>query len=70
MAKDNKSLADKAIKFKGRDYVLVADRVLYFNETYPEGCIETELVSSTDAERVVMKASVYPEGLNGRCFNG
>ena len=37
----DKSLQDKAIKIKGKDYVLVADRVAYFNSEYPEGSIET-----------------------------
>lgn len=55
-----KDLADKAIDFKGKKYVLVADRVLYFNETYPEGSITTELVSTPDADTVVMKATVKP----------
>lgn len=38
----DKSLKDKAIKIKGRDYVLVADRIIYFNENYKNGSIETE----------------------------
>lgn len=56
----DKSLQDKAIDFKGKKYVLVADRVLYFNETYKEGSITTELVSTPDAETVVIKAIVKP----------
>jgi hypothetical protein len=38
-------LIDKAIKIKGKDYVLVKDRVLAFNEYYPNGCIITERLS-------------------------
>jgi len=53
-----KDLKDKAIDFKGKKYVLVSDRVLYFNETYPEGSITTELV--TNDEMVVIKATVKP----------
>ena len=34
-------LKDKAIDIKGKQYVLVSDRVLYFNETYPNVCIIT-----------------------------
>lgn len=49
------------IKFKGKDYTLVSERVLYFNETYPQGSIATELVSSEDADRVIVKALVRPE---------
>ena len=37
----DKSLKDKAIDIKGKKYVLVSDRVLYFNENYPNGCIQT-----------------------------
>jgi len=40
-----KSLQDKAISIKGKDYVLVSDRIIYFNETYKNGCIKTALVS-------------------------
>ncbi len=66
----DKSLQDKAIDFKGKKYVLVADRVLYFNETYTKGCISTELISDPESNDVIMKASVYPDGLDGRCFTG
>jgi hypothetical protein len=55
-----KDLKDKAIDFKGKLYVLVSDRVLYFNETYPDGSITTELVSTPDADTVIMKATVKP----------
>lgn len=55
-------LKDKAVKIQGKDYVLVSDRVLYFNEAYPDGSIETELVSSWDSELVVVKATVSPDG--------
>lgn len=55
-----KDLLDKAIDFKGKKYVLVSDRVLYFNETYPEGSITTELVSQPSDDLVVVKATVKP----------
>lgn len=55
-----KDLTDKAIDFKGKKYVLVADRVVYFNETYPEGSITTDLISTPDAETVIIKATVKP----------
>lgn len=57
----SKSLEEKAIDIKGKKYVLVSDRILYFNETYPNGRIETKLVSEPEAERVVMKAIVMPD---------
>jgi len=55
-----KDLAEKAIDFKGKKYVLVSDRVLYFNETYKDGSITTELVSTPEAETVIVKAIVKP----------
>jgi hypothetical protein len=54
----DKSLADKAVDIKGKQYVLVSDRVLYFNEHYPLGSIETELLSKPEDPRVVVKATV------------
>jgi len=56
----DKQLKDKAIDFKGKAYVLVADRVIYFNETYPEGSITTELISEPNADTVIIKATVKP----------
>ena len=53
-----KSLANKAVDIKGKQYVLVADRVLYFNEHYPDGSITTQLVSDPDATRVIVKATI------------
>ena len=34
---EDKSLKDRAIDIKWKKYVLVSDRVLYFNENYPNG---------------------------------
>jgi len=56
----DKSLKDKAIDFKGKSYVLVADRVLFFNEMYPDGSITTELISAPEADTVIVKATVKP----------
>lgn len=56
-----KDLKDKAIKIKQKDYVLVSDRVKYFNDEYPKGFITTELVSEPTSEMVVVKATVIPE---------
>jgi len=64
---DDKSLADKAVDIKGKQYVLVSDRVLYFNEKYPNGGITTELISSPDSERIIVKATVWPDGGELQC---
>lgn len=57
----DKSLKNKAIDIKkGKKYVLVSDRVTYFNEQYPNGSIETELVSDPTSEMVIVKATVQP----------
>ena len=55
----DKSLKDRAIDIKGKEYVLVKDRVLYFNEVYPNGSITTERLSEGDRE--IIKATVYPD---------
>lgn len=55
------SLEDKAITIKGKKYVLVSDRVIAFNEIYPNGSIITELISQPQDEMVVMKAIVTPD---------
>ena len=52
-------LKDKAIDIKGKQYVLVSDRVLFFNENYPNGCIFTERLSEGDME--IFKATIIPD---------
>jgi hypothetical protein len=32
------------IDIKGKDYVLVKDRVLFFNKEYPNGAIQTQRI--------------------------
>lgn len=67
----DKSLQNKAIDIKGKKYVLVADRILYFNAEYPNGRIKTYLKSKPEDERVVIKAIVTPDVDNAkRCFTG
>ena len=56
-----KDLKEKAIKIKGKDYVLVSDRIIYFNETYTNGSIETKLISEPSETMVVIKATVLPD---------
>jgi hypothetical protein len=67
-----KSLKEKAINIRGKMYVQVKDRVLYFNETYPNGKIETSIVATPDTDqRVVMLAKVTPDVENpDRYFTG
>lgn len=50
------------IDIKGKQYVLVSDRVLHFNTKYPEGSITTELLSDYDSKLIVIKATVSPDG--------
>lgn len=65
----DKQLVDKAIDIRGKQYVQVKDRLNYFNETYPNGCIQTTMVSDND--RVVFRAKVTPDVTNpDRYFTG
>lgn len=57
----HRDLREKAINIKGKRYVIVSDRVIFFNEEYPEGSIVTEILSPLDAEVVVMKATISPD---------
>ena len=65
-----KNLKEKAIQIKGKAYVQVSHRIIFFNETYKEGCIITEMLSPVEGEHIIIKATIYPEGLNGRKFVG
>jgi hypothetical protein len=56
-----KDLKNKAIDIKGKKYVLVSDRVLYFNEAYQSGSITTELVTPHDAQTIIIKATIRPD---------
>lgn len=58
----DKQLTNKAIDIKGKKYVLVSDRVLYFNEAYPNGSITTERITEWDME--IVKATVIPDCAN------
>lgn len=55
----DKQLTNKAIDIKGKKYVLVSDRVIYFNEKYPNWSIATERISQDWME--VVKATVTPD---------
>lgn len=55
------------INIKGKEYVLVKDRILHFNETCPNGSIQTERISDGDKE--IIKAIVIPDcDKPTRCF--
>ena len=54
-------LKDKAIDIKGKKYVLVSDRVLYFNEHYPNWCIQTVREYDEKNDREIIKAVVCPD---------
>ena len=56
-----KDLKNKAIDIKGKKYVLVSDRILYFNETYKNGMIQTSMKSDSGANQVVIMAKVTPD---------
>src|SRR5436190_12342193 len=58
----DKSLKDKAIKIQKKSYVMVKDRIIYFNENYPKGSITTNLVTEPTSDMIIVKAYVYPDG--------
>ena len=64
----NKNLEDKAIDIKGKKYVLVSDRILAFNEMYPKGQIQTEIIGDPISKMSIVKATVKPDG--DRAFTG
>ena len=62
--KKDKSLKKKAVKIQGKDYVLVADRIIFFNEQYPNGTIQTQIMTDLNFEQgnsIVMKAIITPD---------
>lgn len=59
--KADKQLKSKAINIKGKKYVLVSDRINYFNKNYSKGFIQTKLLSGPEAELVVIKAKITPD---------
>lgn len=66
-----KSLKEKAVKIQGKSYVLVSDRVLFFSEAFPNGSIETTLLSRPEDQMIVVKATVIPDCANpSRLFTG
>ena len=59
-----KNLKEKAITIHGKKYVLVSDRILFFNETYTKGSIQTKLLSDPNSKMVVVKAFITPRPID------
>jgi len=61
----------KTIDIHGKPYVMVKDRVIHFNENYPNGCIKTKKVDSRIENVVIFEATVIPDiDKPDRFFNG
>lgn len=63
----DKSLKEKAVDIKGKLYVPVAERVIWFNENVDDGSITTELISDPISDRIIVKATVEA---GGKTFTG
>lgn len=63
LSKNNmdKSLKTKAVSIKGKKYVLVADRIIFFNSEYPNGCIQTQLITPFESDTIIIQATIYPD---------
>lgn len=67
----NKSLKEKAVDIKGKPYVPVHERIIFFNNTYENGSIRTEMLSEVGAASICIKATVTPDtGNPERIFTG
>lgn len=50
------------MKLKGKDYLQVAWRLVWFREDYPLWCINTELLAhDTDAKHAIFKATIFDD---------
>ena len=59
----------KSIKIHGNDYVMVKDRIIYFNENYPNGSIISD--SKLEGTSYICKTTVIPDVENEkRKFTG
>lgn len=68
---NKKDLKNKAVKIQGKNYVLVADRILFFNNNFPKGAIKTEIISVPGDPKIIYRASVYPDASDAeRVFIG
>ena len=59
--KEDKSLKDKAIDIRGKSYVMVSDRIIYFNNQYPNGVINTELITPIESKHIIFRATITPD---------
>lgn len=60
----------QTINIKGKEYVMVKDRILAFHEGYKSGSITTEILADDGAE-IIIRASVYPDASDrNRVFTG
>lgn len=55
------NLKEKAIQIKGKDYVLVSDRILAFNEEYEKADIKTSYEYLKDLNMFIVKAEITTE---------
>jgi len=58
-----KDLKSKAISIKGKKYVQVKDRIIFFNNTFKNGSIVT-VIASDDGTEIIFKAVVIPDVAN------
>ena len=59
----------KKIQIHGKDYVMVKDRIIFFNENLPNGSITTELKATENS--FIFKAKITPDVENpSRKFTG
>jgi hypothetical protein len=59
------------VLIQGKEYTLVKDRVLYFNQVCPNGCIRTEILSDLHEDRFLINAIVTPDAdYPSRVFTG
>lgn len=49
------------INIQGKQYVLVKDRITAFNEHFPNGYIQTELITDPSDTNIVVRAIVVPD---------
>jgi len=51
----------KTVDIKGKSYVMVNERLMFFRENYPDHCLTSEIISMENGE-ITMKASVVDSG--------
>ena len=51
---------EKTVPVKGKDYVMVVDRVQAFREICPQGAIDTQIIEIT-GDHVVIQAKIYDD---------